>query len=142
MQTEIVQRTKAPVVPSTPIDAPSAAIRNPGLASATTKPSHQVIALRSCLSSTSACAIDLPLSSWWPQTGNGRTNWYRPTQGSSTTPLGHPAIGAYDSCKGNAHAAGSSRGSDRPSRRADEGTSGPARDAPGSRGPERRADGD
>src|SRR5215217_897379 len=56
-RTEIVHRTKAPVVPSTPIDAPSAAIRNPGLASATTKPSHQVIALRSCLSSTSACAI-------------------------------------------------------------------------------------
>src|SRR5215208_2472928 len=58
MRTEMVQRTKAPVVPSTPIEAPSAAIRNPGLASATTKPSHQVIALRSCLSSTSACAMD------------------------------------------------------------------------------------
>src|SRR5215211_7199943 len=60
MRTEIVHSTKAPVVPSTPIDAPSAAIRNPGFASATTKPSHHVIALRSCLSSTSADAIDPP----------------------------------------------------------------------------------
>src|SRR5215211_264429 len=60
MRTEMVHSTKAPVVPSTPIDAPSAAIRNPGFASATTKPSHHVIALRSCLSSTSADAIDPP----------------------------------------------------------------------------------
>ncbi|CAB4347406.1 unannotated protein [freshwater metagenome] len=41
--TEIVQRTTAPVVPRTPIEPPSAAIRKPGLASATTKPSHQLI---------------------------------------------------------------------------------------------------
>src|SRR5262245_14068073 len=56
-QTEIVQRTKAPVVPSAPIEAPSAAIRNPGFARAITKPSHHVMALRSCLSSTWAVAI-------------------------------------------------------------------------------------
>ena len=42
--------------------APSAAMRKPGFASATTKPSHHVIALRSCLSSTSACAISTPRS--------------------------------------------------------------------------------
>ena len=57
MQTNTVQRTNAPVVPSAPIEKQSAAIRNPGLASATTKPSHQVIALSSWRSSTSACAI-------------------------------------------------------------------------------------
>src|SRR5215212_5018469 len=69
-RTEIVHRTNAPVVPRTPIEKPSAAIRNPGLASATTKPSHQVIALRSCLSSTSACAMDpsSPSSSQRPAT--------------------------------------------------------------------------
>src|SRR5215210_1507014 len=55
---EIVHRTNAPVVPRAPIEAPSAAIRNPGLARATTKPSHHVIALRSCLSSTSAVAMN------------------------------------------------------------------------------------
>src|SRR3954449_1554991 len=54
---EIDHSTNAPVVPSAPIEEPSAAIRNPGLARATTKPSHHVIALRSCLSSTSAVAI-------------------------------------------------------------------------------------
>src|SRR5215213_7203911 len=64
---EIVQSTNAPVVPRAPIEAPSAAIRNPGLARATTKPSHHVIALRSCLSSTSAVAIDVPLSVWSPE---------------------------------------------------------------------------
>src|SRR5688572_11173865 len=55
-QIEIVHRTHAPVVPSTPIEPPRPAMRNPGLARATTKPSHQVIALRSCLSSTCAVA--------------------------------------------------------------------------------------
>src|SRR5919106_1987472 len=58
--TETVHSTTAPVVPRTPIEAPSAAIRKPGFASAMTKPSHHVIALRSCLSSTSADAIDPP----------------------------------------------------------------------------------
>src|SRR4051812_11984806 len=58
---EIVQSTNAPVVPSAPTDPPSEAIRKAGLQSATTKPSHHVIALRSCLSSTSACAIHAPL---------------------------------------------------------------------------------
>src|SRR5215212_4907945 len=72
---EIDQSTKAPVVPSAPIEAPSAAIRKPGFASATTKPSHQVIALRSCLSSTSACAID-PSSLPRLAAANDRTNWY------------------------------------------------------------------
>src|SRR5829696_506755 len=57
---EIVHSTNAPVVPRTPIEPPRAAIRKPGLASATTNPSHHVMALRSCLSSTSACAIDHP----------------------------------------------------------------------------------
>src|ERR687894_2367542 len=60
MRTEIVHRTNAPVVPSAPMDAPRAAMRNPGFANAMTNPSHQVIALRSCLSSTSACAMDPP----------------------------------------------------------------------------------
>src|SRR3954469_9892757 len=61
-QTDTVHRTNAPVVPSAPIDAPRAAIRNPGLASATTKPSHHVIALRSCRSSTTAVATVALLS--------------------------------------------------------------------------------
>src|ERR671922_2223943 len=64
----IVHRTNAPVVPSTPIEAPSAAIRNPGFASATTKPSHHVIALSSCLSSTSAYATG-PSSRGVPEAG-------------------------------------------------------------------------
>src|SRR5919198_4930034 len=68
--------TNAPPVPSAPIDEPSAAIRNPGLASATTKPSHHVIALRSCLSSTSAYAIGPPLAGLAQR--SSRTNWYRP----------------------------------------------------------------
>src|SRR3954452_24086917 len=59
---EIVHRTNAPVVPSAPTEPPRDAIRKAGLHSATTKPSHHVIALRSCLSSTSACAIPSPLS--------------------------------------------------------------------------------
>src|SRR3954454_21472354 len=59
---EIVQRTNAPVVPSAPIDEPNAAMRKPGFASATTKPSHHVMALSSCLSYTSAPAISpLPI---------------------------------------------------------------------------------
>src|SRR4029453_2382612 len=67
---EMVHRTNAPVVPSAPIDDPNAAMRNPGLASATTKPSHQVMALRSCLSSTSAWAIGPPSRAWAiPQIG-------------------------------------------------------------------------
>src|SRR6185437_15239832 len=59
-QIEIVHRTNAPVVPSAPIEAPSEAMRNPGLASATTKPSHHVIALRSSRSSTTAVAMQRP----------------------------------------------------------------------------------
>src|ERR687886_1401683 len=59
-QIEIVHRRNAPVVPSAPIDEPSAAIRKPGFASATTKPSHHVMALRSCLSSTWAVATASP----------------------------------------------------------------------------------
>jgi hypothetical protein len=62
MQTETVHRTNAPVVPSAPIDAPSAAIKNPGFASATTNPSHHVIALRSWRSSTWAVAMQTPSS--------------------------------------------------------------------------------
>src|SRR5919109_3339547 len=64
MQTDTVQRTKAPVVPRAPIEAPSAAIRKPGFASATTKPSHQLIALRSCRSSTCADATPSPRIRW------------------------------------------------------------------------------
>src|SRR5919204_2649643 len=59
-QIEIVHRRNAPVVPSAPIDDPSAAMRKPGFASATTKPSHHVMALRSCLSSTWAVATASP----------------------------------------------------------------------------------
>src|SRR3954466_3831934 len=59
-QIEIVHSRNAPVVPSAPIDAPRAAMRNPGFASATTKPSHHVMALRSCLSSTWAVATASP----------------------------------------------------------------------------------
>src|SRR3954464_7646634 len=64
-QIEIVHRTNAPVVPSAPTDPPRDAIRKAGLQSATTKPSHHVIALRSCLSSTSACAIQAPWIRLW-----------------------------------------------------------------------------
>src|ERR687886_843790 len=59
-QIEIVHSRKAPVVPSAPIDDPSAAIRKPGFARATTNPSHHVMALRSCLSSTWAVATASP----------------------------------------------------------------------------------
>src|SRR5215204_4854862 len=59
-QMEIVQSTKAPVVPRAPIEAPSEPMRKPGLASATTKPSHHVIALRSSRSSTTAVAMQRP----------------------------------------------------------------------------------
>src|SRR5919199_4093834 len=58
---DALHRATAPPVPSAPIDDPNAAIRKPGFASATTKPSHHVMALRSCLSSTSAYATG-PLS--------------------------------------------------------------------------------
>src|SRR5919106_4817559 len=74
--TETVHSTTAPVVPRTPIEAPSAAIRKPGFASAMTNPSHHVIALRSCLSSTSAFAMP-PLPLWPRPPGRSRTNWYR-----------------------------------------------------------------
>src|SRR3954462_12927980 len=63
---EIVHRTTAPAVPSTPIEAPSAAMRKPGLASATTKPSHHVMALRSCLSSPRRAPSALPLDAGGP----------------------------------------------------------------------------
>src|SRR4051812_26341066 len=59
-QIEIVHSRNAPVVPSAPIEPPSAAMRNAGFASATTTPSHHVIALRSCLSSTWAVATASP----------------------------------------------------------------------------------
>src|SRR3954454_20263744 len=59
-QIEIVQSRNAPVVPRAPIDEPSAAMRKPGFASATTNPSHHVIALRSCRSSTWAVATASP----------------------------------------------------------------------------------
>src|SRR4051794_19541133 len=59
-QIEIDHNRKAPVVPSAAIEPPSEAMRNPGLARATTKPSHHVMALRSCLSSTWAVATASP----------------------------------------------------------------------------------
>src|SRR3954464_9913390 len=58
---DTVHSTNAPAVPSAPIEPPRAAIRKPGLARATTKPSHHVIALRSCRSSTTAVATLSPL---------------------------------------------------------------------------------
>src|ERR687888_806986 len=93
--------TNAPVVPSAPIDEPSAAIRNPGLASATTKPSHHVIALRSCLSSTSAYAIGPPLA------GFPKQNSYQLVQAgrrSSTTPAGRRQSAGWAVCIGQAGA--------------------------------------
>src|SRR4051812_18768288 len=59
-QIEIVHNRNAPVVPRAPIDRPSEAMRKPGFASATTNPSHHVMALRSCLSSTWAVATASP----------------------------------------------------------------------------------
>src|SRR3954468_7684652 len=59
-QIEIVHNRNAPVVPSAAIEPPSEAMRNPGLARATTNPSHHVIALRSCRSSTWAVATASP----------------------------------------------------------------------------------
>src|ERR687886_1272640 len=59
-QIEIVHSRNAPVVPSAPIDNPSEAMRKPGFARATTNPSHHVMALRSCLSSTWAVATASP----------------------------------------------------------------------------------
>src|SRR5690349_10266266 len=59
--TDTVQNTAAPAVPRAPIDPPRAANKNPGLARATMKPSHQDIALISCRCSTSAVAILSPL---------------------------------------------------------------------------------
>src|SRR3954465_7627344 len=55
-QMEIDQSRKAPPVPSAPMEPPSPAIRNAGLASATTNPSHHDIAWRSDRSSTCAVA--------------------------------------------------------------------------------------
>src|SRR4051794_41013229 len=95
---EMVHRTNAPVVPSAPIDEPRAAMRKPGLARATTKPSHQVMALRSCLSSTSACAMGPP-SRGLPQKKQPRTNWYR--SGGDLLPLRPDAVnGGTDSTSG------------------------------------------
>src|SRR3954468_1173463 len=79
---EIVHSTNAPVVPSAPTDPPSEAIRKAGLHSATTKPSHHVIALRSCLSSTSACAIHAPCFS---VSGTGSYQLVQASQRLSTT---------------------------------------------------------
>src|SRR5919204_5568349 len=61
MNMETPQRNIAPQPPRTPIEKPSEPIRNPGFASATTKPSYQRRAFRSCRSSTTATATgDLP----------------------------------------------------------------------------------
>src|SRR5215213_2946791 len=92
---EIDHRTKAPVVPSAPIEPPSAAIRKPGFARATTKPSHHVIALRSCLSSTSACAIRTPSLSVVARLVPIGTRSRR----FSTTPLGRVSMGCVLSCR-------------------------------------------
>src|SRR5215207_577965 len=64
MQIEIVHSTNAPPVPSAPIEPPSAAIRKPGLARATTKPSHHDIALSRDRSSTCASATPIPPTRW------------------------------------------------------------------------------
>src|SRR3954451_1930572 len=133
-QIEIVQRTNAPVVPSAPTEPPRDAIRNAGLQSATTKPSHHVIALRSCLSSTSACPIQAPSSLW------KRLSYQlvQASQGLSTTAAGHRQY-CWQS-----HATGP-----RPSRRRRAAVHGAAARPPGGAGdargtgaPERRADGD
>src|SRR6185295_5233539 len=84
---ETVHSTNAPVVPSAPIDEPSAAMRKPGLARATTKPSHQVMALRSCLSSTWQRPSALPLK---PERSPKTASYQLVHVGrrSSTTPFG------------------------------------------------------
>src|SRR4029453_16306067 len=85
---DTVHRTNAPVVPSAPIDEPNAAMRKPGFASATTKPSHHVMALRSCLSSTSAYAMG-PLSPRrLPQKAQVSYQLVQAGGRSSTTPPG------------------------------------------------------
>src|SRR5919204_912238 len=53
---EIVHNRAAPQPPRAPIEYPSEPIRKPGFASATTKPSYQRSAFRSCRSSTTATA--------------------------------------------------------------------------------------
>ena len=58
---------------------PSAAIRKPGFARATTKPSHQVIALRSCRSSTTAVRHRPLLSRTGRSAGLGPI-WYTPAR--------------------------------------------------------------
>src|SRR5829696_10595999 len=60
-QIEIDHSRNAPPVPSAPIEAPSPASKKPGFARATTKPSHQDIALRRDRSSTRASATRAPL---------------------------------------------------------------------------------
>src|SRR5437763_439360 len=57
---EIAQSTTAPQVPSTPIEKPREAIRNPGLHRAMTNPSHQRSDLSRCRSSITASAIWAP----------------------------------------------------------------------------------
>src|SRR2546430_6527735 len=56
----MAHRTTAPQVPSTPIEKPREAIRNPGLHRAMTNPSHQRSDLSRCRSSTYASAIWAP----------------------------------------------------------------------------------
>src|SRR5919197_2912096 len=100
-QIEMLHSATAPPVPSALIDEPSAAIRKPGFASATTKPSHHVIALRSCLSSTSAYAIGPPLA------GFPKQNSYQLVQAgrrSSTTPAGRRQSAGWAVCIGQAGA--------------------------------------
>src|SRR5215469_10995062 len=59
-QAEMPQRATAPQVPSTSIEAPSDAIRKPGLQRAITNPSHQRSAFSRCRSSIEASAIGAP----------------------------------------------------------------------------------
>src|SRR5258706_13111485 len=62
MKTEKVQTMVAPQPPRLRTDPPSAVSRKLGLASATTKPSNQLIALISSRSSTEATAMTPPSS--------------------------------------------------------------------------------
>src|SRR5580765_6982187 len=62
MRTEKVQTMVAPQPPRLRTDPPSAVSRKLGLASATTKPSNQLIALISSRSSTEATAMTPPKS--------------------------------------------------------------------------------
>src|SRR4051794_9807331 len=118
-QMEIDQSRNAPPVPSAPMEPPRPAIRNAGLASATTNPSHHDIAWRSDRSSTCAVATRRLLAVVPP--GAVWTNWTNcwrarlvpsvtdavnrpvvdpPSSGGSPRAVGAPAGGQPDGGRG------------------------------------------